>query len=58
MEDQLKILLGTQVRIKPGKMKSKIEIEYYSPDDLERLLELFKQSQSTGTVVAKTSFVV
>lgn len=32
--------LGTKVRIRPGKKKSRIEIEFYSEDDLERLLEL------------------
>lgn len=34
--------LGTKVRIRPGKKKSRIEIEFYSEDDLERLLELFE----------------
>ena len=34
--------LGTQVRIRPGKKKSRIEIEFYSEDDLERLLELLE----------------
>ena len=34
--------LGTKVRIRPGKKKSRIEIEFYSEDDLERLLELLK----------------
>ena len=58
VEDQLKLLLGTQVRIKPGKLKSKIEIEYYSPDDLERLLELFQQPEAAATLTTKTSFVV
>lgn len=38
-EDRLKMILGTQVKIKPGKMKSKIEIEFYSGDDLERIIE-------------------
>lgn len=38
-EDRLKLFLGTQVKIKPGKVKSKIEIEFYSPEDLERILE-------------------
>lgn len=58
VEDQLKLLLGTQVKIKPGKLKSKIEIEYYSSDDLERLLELFQQSEAAATVTSKNSFVV
>lgn len=56
-EDQLKLALGTQVKIKPGKLKSKIEIEYYSAEDLERLLALLKvqhNSQST----TNSSFVV
>ena len=34
--------LGTKVRIRPGKNKSRIEIEFYSEDDLERLLELLE----------------
>ena len=34
--------LGTTVRIRPGKKKSRIEIEFYSEDDLERLLELLE----------------
>lgn len=34
--------LGTKVRIRPGKKKSRIEIEFYSEDDLERLLELLE----------------
>lgn len=38
-EDRLKLILGTQVKIKPGKVKSKIEIEFYSSEDLERILE-------------------
>lgn len=34
--------LGTKVRIRLGKKKSRIEIEFYSEDDLERLLELLE----------------
>ena len=34
--------LGTKVRIRSGKKKSRIEIEFYSGDDLERLLELLE----------------
>jgi len=41
-ESELKEVLGTQVRIVPGKKKSKIEIEYYSLGDLERLLEMLR----------------
>ncbi len=38
-EERLKMILGTQVKIKPGKLRSKIEIEFYSADDLERIIE-------------------
>ncbi|MFZ5979916.1 MAG: ParB/RepB/Spo0J family partition protein [Candidatus Zixiibacteriota bacterium] len=41
IENQLKRLLGTSVKISHGLKKGKIEIEYYGDDDLERLLELF-----------------
>lgn len=40
-ETQLKRLLGTSVKIIPGPKKGRIEIEYYSDEDLNRLLELF-----------------
>ncbi len=46
-EDRLKVLLGTQVRIKPGKHKSKIEIEYYSNEDLERIMEMLSKRQDS-----------
>lgn len=36
--------LGTKVSISHGKTKGKIEIEYYSDDDLERLVSLLTQS--------------
>ncbi|MCL1844027.1 MAG: ParB/RepB/Spo0J family partition protein [Defluviitaleaceae bacterium] len=42
-ETELKQVLGSQVHIVPGKKKSKIEIEYYSSEDLERLLGLLRQ---------------
>lgn len=43
-ENQLKKLMGTKVRIKNKKNdKGKIEIEYYSMDELERLLDLFQK---------------
>lgn len=41
VEDRLKNVLGTKVCISKGKKKGKIEIEYYSQEDLERLIELF-----------------
>ncbi len=39
-EEELKNTLGTKVAISYGTRKGKIEIEYYSRDELERLLEL------------------
>lgn len=45
IEDDLKSLFSTKVKLKPlGKRKKgKIEIEYYSDEDLERLLALLKR---------------
>jgi ParB family chromosome partitioning protein len=41
IEEQLKLRMGTQVKIKNKKgNKGKIEIEYYSVEDLERIIEL------------------
>ena len=40
IEENLRSTLGTQVTIVPGKRKGRIEIEYYSQDDLERILEV------------------
>lgn len=49
-EERLKMALGTQVKIKPGKIKSRIEIEFYSPDDLERIIEtMTAQLQAAAT---------
>lgn len=35
-------ILGTKVQITQGRKKGKIEIEYYSQEDLERILDLIK----------------
>ena len=40
IEENLKNILGTNVKLKSGKNKGAIEIEYYSDDDLERLMAL------------------
>ncbi|MEJ2745143.1 MAG: ParB/RepB/Spo0J family partition protein [bacterium] len=40
IEENLRSTFGTQVSIVPGKRKGRIEIEYYSHEDLERILEL------------------
>ena len=45
MTDRLTQMLGTQVRIKAGKKKSRIEIEFYSEDDLERIVGLLSDQR-------------
>lgn len=55
-EDRLKIALGTKVKIKPGKKKSKIEIEFYSAEDLDRLVDVLttqttKNSKFKGNLI-------
>ncbi|MBN2424663.1 MAG: ParB/RepB/Spo0J family partition protein [Calditrichaceae bacterium] len=42
-EDELREIFGTKVNIRPKKEGGAIEIEYYSPEDLNRLLELFEE---------------
>lgn len=41
-EEQLRERLGTSVRIQMGKKRGKIEIDYFSLDDLERILLLIR----------------
>ncbi len=45
IEDDLKSIFSTKVKLKPAgkRNKGKIEIEYYSDEDLERLLALLKR---------------
>lgn len=40
IEERLRGAIGTQVRIIPGRRKGRVEIEYYSPEDLERIVEM------------------
>ena len=40
LEEMLQHALGTKVKIYPGKKRGKIEIEYYSLEDLDRVLRL------------------
>lgn len=41
IEERLKNILGTKVSINKTRKKGKIEIEYYSEDDLQRILDIF-----------------
>jgi len=43
LEEKLRNIFGTQVRIKLGKRGGSIEIEFYSEEELERLLEIMQQ---------------
>ena len=40
IEDRLKNIFGTKVNVTRGRKKGKIEIEYYSHDDLQRILDI------------------
>lgn len=44
VEDKLKNILGTKVKLLANNNKGKITIEYYSNDELDRLLEFFYKS--------------
>lgn len=44
LENQLQKIFGTKVRIFDLKKRGKIQIEYYSPQDRERVLKLLKRS--------------
>ena len=44
MEDRLRIILGTKVQVRQLRSgKGEIHIEYYSADDLDRILDLFEE---------------
>lgn len=43
LEEQMKVLLGTKVHINPkNDKKGKLEIEYYSQDELDRIIDLIR----------------
>lgn len=44
-EEDLRELLGTKVNIRSRKEGGTIEVEFYSPEDLNRLLEIFQEMQ-------------
>ncbi len=46
VEDNLRDSLGTKVTIKPKREGGLIEVEFYSPEDLSRLVELFDQIEN------------
>ena len=50
IEEILKETLGTKVSIVKGKKKGKIEIEYYSDDDLDRIINILRDNVSRETL--------
>jgi len=44
VEEELQRLLGTRVRVTQRGEKGKIEIEFYSDEDLDRILEVFEEA--------------
>lgn len=50
VQERLKQILGTNVNIKQGKKKSRIEIEFYNDDDLARLVELLMEKQESPQI--------
>ena len=42
LESRMARLLGTRVNIKQGRRKGRVEIEFFGPDDLNRILEILK----------------
>ena len=40
LQDELSRNFGTKVHIKTGRKKGKVEIEFYNPDDLQRIVDL------------------
>jgi ParB family chromosome partitioning protein len=57
-EDRLKMILGTQVKIKPGKLKSKIEIEFYSTEDLDRIIDTLSGEETNTSSKSRGTFAV
>ena len=45
LESELRALLGTKVQIRDRRGKGRIQIEYYSPSEFERILELLRGSE-------------
>lgn len=48
VENDLRHILGTKVSLRDGKDKGVIEIEYYSPEELDRLVGMFKKIDARG----------
>lgn len=53
LETKIRHALATGVKIKPGRRGGKIEIEYYSNDELERLADLLQGEVETALLGSK-----
>jgi ParB family chromosome partitioning protein len=42
LQEDLQQVLGTKVRLRPGKRGGRLEIYFYSQEELERLIEMLK----------------
>lgn len=45
LEKELRSIYGTKVKVSSGQMKGKIEIEFYSNEDLDRLWSMLKRTE-------------
>jgi ParB family chromosome partitioning protein len=48
VEETLRDIFGTKVSIRPRKEGGSIDIEFYSPDDLNRILEIIDRLRNQG----------
>ncbi len=48
LEDELRKILGTKVTVEDKKGKGKLIVEYYSLDDLDRVLAVIRKDNSSG----------
>jgi ParB family chromosome partitioning protein len=46
LESELRGLLGTKVQIRDRRGKGRIQIEYYSPEEFERILDLLRRTET------------
>jgi ParB family chromosome partitioning protein len=58
IEDELRQELGTLVKIRQGKKKGSITIEYYGDEELERLLRLLRKVAETKTTDATAKIII
>ncbi len=50
LENRLRTILATQVKIRQGRKKGTIEIEYYSEDDLDRMVDILEAGLASTSV--------